>query len=327
MIYDDKINEFLNGKALVALSFIAMVITAAMAAVSGEFPSPDGGNGIFFKMSQVFAQLPILSLVTNIAAVTLIGALLLVLNKVFLFVRSVTHIMVSAFFILTMANPLLSCVYSAGTGLALILVLGTFLLFSSYQNKKAQRSIFLVFAIITTCAMYQWAYVLLLPAFFGGYCYMRAMNLKGVLASLLGIFVPFWIALGTGLVSPFDFKPLSIQAVWDALEIAQVRALLVSVAVVVLLSLVLTSLNLFKIFNYRLQLRVYNAFFMLVTFLTVIFMCVDYQDIQVLVPLLNVCLSVQIAHAFTINKASKRYIAMFVFIIWALVSYATILVL
>lgn len=325
MINDERINEFFNGKGFAVLSLVAMVLTAIPAALSGEFPAPDGGNGVFFKMGSMIMASPMLSLLTNVALVVLIAMLLLVLNKVFNFVRSVTYILVSALFVLTMANPLSGSVLNVGTGLALVLVLGTFVLFSSYQDKHAQRSIFLVFTIITVCAMFQWAFVMLLPAFFLGFLYMRAMNFKGVVAALLGMFVPFWILLGMGIVAPQDFNPLEIQAVWDALEISQLRALLINVGIVALMAMVITTLNLLKIFNYRLQLRVYNAFFMLVTILTIVTMCVDYQDIQIFVPLLNVCLAVQLAHAFTINRASKRYIAAVIFFVWAVVSYATIL--
>lgn len=325
MSYDDRINEFFNDKAFLVLSFVTMVLTALLAATSGEVPMPENGQGIFFVTSSSFLDSPVWSAVVNVMVIALIGGLMLVLNKVFNFVRSVTYILASSFFVLTMANPLSSSAFNTGTPLTMLLVLCTFALFSSYQDKRAQRGIFLTFTVITSCSMFQWAFLLLLPAFFLGYCYMRAMNFKGVIAALLGIFVPFWITLGLGIVKPYSFHAPNIEAVWDTLEITQVRALLISVALLALVSIVITVANLVKIFNYRLQLRVYNAFFMLVTIMTIVAMCVDYRDMQVYVPMLNLCLSVQIAHAFTIYKASKRYISVVILLLWAVVSYAAIL--
>ena len=78
-------------------------------------------------------------------------------------------------------------------------------------------------------------------------------------------------------------------------------------AIIALATLVLTVVNLFTIYNYRLQLRVYNAFFAMVTIIIILAMCIDYQDMATYVPILNLCLSVQVAHAFTVAPFTKRY--------------------
>ena len=55
-------------------------------------------------------------------------------------------------------------------------------------------------------------------------------------------------------------------------------------------------------FNYRLRLRVYNAFFVVSSLLTIAVMAVDNAHLPAYLPLLHVCLAIQVAHTFTIKK-------------------------
>ena len=80
-----------------------------------------------------------------------------------------------------------------------------------------------------------------------------------------------------------------------------------SIVGVALLTLVLTVVNLLTIFNYRLQTRVYNAFFTTLATLSVIMMVVDFNNILIYVPMLNMCLAIQVAHVFTISKFAKKH--------------------
>lgn len=325
MDFEEKLSEFFNGKLFMALAWIAMVVSAFIATTSGEMAPESDGQGIFFSISPHISGSPMLSLALNTAVVTAIGALLLMLNKVYNFVRSVTATLASSFFLLTMANPLTSYALNTGTAMALIVTLGAFYTFASYNNPRSQRSVFLTFSAVTFCTMFQWAFVLLLPAFFLGFCYMRIMNWRSFTAMLLGIIVPFWIVLGLGIASIYDFKPFVFTSAWDSLDSSQLHLLLVSIAVTVVATIAITVVNLYTIIGYRLQLRVYNVFFMLVAMFTIAAMVVDYRDMHVFLPMLNLSLAVQMAHAFTINKSSRRYIFMAVLLLWSIASFIGIL--
>ncbi len=325
MGFEEKLNDFLNGKRFLLLAWLAMFISAIVAAKSGEVVQQADGNGLFFDISSSYVGAPMLSMFINVALVTAIGVLMLMLNKVFSFVRSVTDTLASTFFLLTMANPLTNCAFNAGTALTLVLALGAFYAFSSYNDKHAQHSIFLTFFIITMCVMFQWAFVVLIPAFFIGFCYMRTMNWRSLVATLLGIFVPFWIVVGMGIASPADFKLPSTTASWAPLDKGQLNAMIVAVCVTAVATLTITTLNLYTIINYRLQLRVYNMFFMVASVLTIVAMLLNYHEIHIYMPILNLCLAVQLAHAFTTSKFTQRYVYILLLAVWALVSSAGIL--
>lgn len=318
---DAKIIEFLNARGFAIVCGVLLAVTAWIAVYTGQLPGIETTGGMFFDVKGAFIDNAFLSMAANVAGVILIGLLLQLLNKLYNFIKSLTFIGASSFFLLELGLPLTGSVLSTGTIMCLMLVLGSLLLLGIYENKNAQRPIFLMMCVLACFAMFNWAAVVLIIAFFLGFAYMRAMNWKSFLAALIGIVTPFWIVMGLGVVSPLDFKPIEINGVWNTLEIGQVRAMVAWVVFVVVLAVVLSVINLLHIYNYRLQLRVYNAFFLLVTVLAIAGICVDYRDMIIFIPMLNLCLAVQIAHAFTIGKFSKRYVFIFLLVVAALVSY------
>ena len=295
------------------LTGVLLAITAVMAA--GRIPLSDAGNGIFFEMPTVLVQPSLTSALINVCCLVGIGALMLLAGKLFSFVRSMTFIYVSAFFLLELAVPATSSVFNAGTALCLMLVLGVQALFASFEDLHSQGRIYLTMTILSAACLWQWAFVVLIPAFAIGFLYMRAMDLRGFLAMLLGLATPFWIVIGLGIVNPVtDFKPLEINAIWESLDMSQIRLLITWTVVVGLLAILLTIINLMTILNYRLQFRVYNAFFIIVTLLSVLAICIDYRDMLVFLPLLNLCLAIQIAHSFTLSNQPRRHYVMWVFV-------------
>ncbi|MBQ9219308.1 MAG: hypothetical protein IJ160_14200 [Muribaculaceae bacterium] len=313
MKIDERNIDWLNGRTFMTITGILLAIMAVLS--SGRVPVAEAGSGIFFEMPTVLVEPGLPSALINVACLVGIGALMLLINKVFSFVRSMTSIFVSAFFLLEFAVPATSSVFNTGTALCLILVLGVLALFASYEDLHSQGRIYLTMTILATACLWQWAFLILIPAFAIGFMYMRAMDFRGFLAMLLGLATPFWIVIGLGIVNPAtDFKPLAINAVWATLDLSQTRLLVGWAAVVAVLSLVLTVMNLSTILNYRLQFRVYNAFFIVVTLLSVLAMCIDYRDMLVFLPLLNLCLAIQLAHTFTLSTQPKRHYVMWAFV-------------
>ena len=324
---DERINELLNGRLMVYITGAVVAVSAFVAAHSGTLPLSDAGSGMFFNIKGTFIDNPTLSVLVNVVCVLAIGALLLLLDKTHTVVRGYTFITATMFFVLETACPLLTRSFNTGTAMCLTLIVGTIFLFSAYQNKRSQRTVFLVMAVLSLCVMFHWAFITLVPTFLLGFAYMRAMNFKGWLAAIIGLVTPFWIAMGLGLINLNDFHFIEAQPLWNTLETAQVGVLIAWLALLLVVAVVTTVTNMLTIYHYRLQLRVYNAFFMLVLLSTLIAMCIDYRNLYIFIPLLNLYLAVQLAHAFTISTLPKRHIVVLVLMGLALLSYVSTLML
>ena len=326
MIKEKELTNYLNGRGFAVLLGVILLIASAVAAIFGRYAEPVGGYGIFFPAFESMIANPIVSWAANIAAIGGICVVLLLLQKLYNFIRSYTSIFVSAFLILQLANPALCTRLYGGTMMCLIVIGLVAMMFSCYQDKDSQRSIFTAFCALTFCALFQYSFLFLLPVFFIGFIQMRAMNLRGAIAALLGIITPLWILVPTLIflgIMPADWSILKapqFMDLWSGSGAINWHELAILVATL-LLAIVLSAANLLHIINYNLQIRSYNGFFLVLTIATAVMMCIDLKNIAFYQPIVNMCIAIQVGHDFTINANKKRYIPMLILMALAATSY------
>ena len=306
----EHINEYFNGSGFMVLCAVLLVLVAFTSRAFGVQPSVIEGHGIFFSSKGLLIPDGTLSIAVNVLCLLLTGGILLAVNKVFTFVRSLTHLSASTFYLLAMANPSGLVAFNVGTLMCLLAVLTLPLLFAAYQDRHSQRKIFLVFVLVATGCMFHYGFLALIPAYLLGFLYMGVFNLKGLLAMLFGLVTPFWIVLGLGIVSPME----ALAPQWLLLERLPMTPLVILAASTAVLGIVLAAMNLHTILNYRMQPRVYNAFFIILLVLTVVALCLDHRDLAVYLTLLSLLVAVQVAQVHTLRTFPYRYIFLLLFI-------------
>lgn len=322
MVREDRINDFLNGRLFLLLVSVAYIIASLTEAASGRLPAPRVGNGMFFTMTGTLIENRLSSAIVNILCTLGTAALLLVFNHLYNFVRSFTFVFASMFVFMQMVNPFIGVQFNAGSALCLVLMGCVFVLFGSYQQKAtSQRNIFLVFSVLSFCCSLQYVFLFLIPVFFIGFIQMRSMNFRGFLAFLIGLVTPYWIMIGLGIVDFNNFKLPQMSNISDILESQQTWLLVGTTAFTAVLGIVLFIINMFSIFNYRLQIRVYNGFFILLTAMTILIMVADYKNFPIYLPILNLCVAIQIAHTFTISNHLRRYLFVVVLLVAGIASF------
>lgn len=307
----------MNSRQLTLLLAFLLPCTTYLAHLTGTVMNVDDGNGVFYSLSANWIDNPILSMCLNVTGILLIALLTVVLNRIFGFIRTVTFSYASMFLLLQLSNPFVCTRFYTGTAICLVMVIAMFVLFSTYQRKgMCQQNIFLIFALLAFCCMFQYAFLVLLIAFAIGFFQMQAVDVRGVLAMFLGMAMPFWIMIGLGITNPLTARLPSLETIWSSGAMPHARLVITSAAIVAVVAILLLTVNMFTILNYRLQIRVYNYFFIVLTVLSIIMMCIDYRNMMIYVPMLNWCLSIQIAHAFTINSSVlRRYIPVVLFLV------------
>lgn len=314
MFIEEYINKFLNGRQFLILAAILFVFSIILSSTLEEPTLQGYTSGVCFYSVAMLSLPSYLSKLFSVISIVGVCALLSFLNKAYSFIKDVTYVFASSFLLLNIANPEISTRLCDGSLLAVIVVLLTHILFSTYQSQYPQRRVFLISAILSTCCLFQYAFVYLIPVFFIGFLQMRAVNVRSVLAVLLGLITPFWIVLGTGIVELDEIQAPQLVNIWNNFDMEQSGYIVVILSVTVFLTLVLLFTNVLQIINYKMQVRAYNGFFLVLTIFTMIMMAVDYNNVMVYLPLLNLCLSIQIAHSFTIKKYLRRYIPYLLFV-------------
>ena len=324
MLAREHINEFFNGRAFMVLCAVALVVVTAVSLMMGIAPPPIEGKGVFFSLQGTLIDAGPMAAGLNVLCLLLTGAIMLALNKVFTFVRSLTHLFVSAFFLLQLAHPSGLVAFNAGTLLCLVASVTLMPLFASFQDSHAQRSIFLIFALIAAGTMFHYGFLVLIPAYLLGFANMRALGLRGCLAMLFGLITPFWIVLGLGLANPSD----AMLPQWSLLDMPQMNLQVALAVVTAMLGIVLAVMNLFTILNYRMQTRVYNIFLMIMLVMAILAACLDYHDLAVFLPLINLMVAIQVAQAYTLRTTFRyRYVLIILFTVACLGAAAAYLLL
>ena len=321
---EERINDVLNSRAFTAVMGVVFAMMAFLAFKSGTYSKlPSIGNGIFYSVGANWANATGTSFMVNLLGMLGVVVLSIMLNKMYSFIRTVTFIFGTMFMVLCLAFPIVCAQFNMGTLLCLVTILGQFVMFSTYQQKAVcQQRVFLVFAGLSFCTFFHYSFFVLVVAFIVGFIQMRGMNFRGVLAMLLGIATPYWILIGMGVINPATAMLPSFGWIWKVLPDGQVPLLITMSAIVGVLAVALVVVNMFTILNYRLQLRVYNSFYIVLTILAIIMMLADMGNMFIYIPLLNYCLAIQIAHTFTIKASfQRRYIVVLVIMIACLANY------
>ena len=257
----------------------------------------------------------------NFIGILGVALLLPLLNKDYSFVRSVTYVFSSTYMLMGIACPYMLVGLSDGVIMCLVTLFAAGLLFGIYQSRLPQRRVFLISVILSVCCMYNYTYVYLIPVFFVGFLQMRAMSIRSVLAMILGLITPFWIALGMGLIDFSDFQPPRWETMWSEVDWLQSGVVILTMATTAFFTIVLLVRNVLQIINYKMQIRAYNGFFLVLTVFTMFTMLVDYGNIFTYLPMLNLCFAIQMAHAFTIKKYLRRYLLYLLFVVLCIAIY------
>lgn len=307
MKWENRVNAFIGNRyCLLAMSVVSVIASLLffLFGIGGIV----GGKGICSIVPQQFLPEGMLSWALGLLTVFFAAFLLGLLNKRHTFVREYTQLHMSFFLFLTCTNPDFSGSFGMPVLSGAIVAIATLILFSGWQKGKQRSYVFSVSFVLSLCSIFDSSYLLYLAAFFLGFMQMRLMSLKGFLAMLIGVFTPYWIGWGFGLFSISDLSlpqySFSLEKYMEVLSPADVARVAISVAVGFSLGLS----NAFRIMSYRLQLRAYNGFLTVLLITSVIFMVIDIANFHAYLMVLNACISVQVAHFFSIRKFQRKYL-------------------
>lgn len=249
-----------------------------------------------------------LSLAINIVLMTAAAMLMILLNKRYNIIRSISSLYATMFIVMQASLPGLAGRFHDGTLLCVTTLFATFILFSTYGRHNETRSIFMVFFLLATGALTQYAYAFLIPIFLLGCVQMRTLTFRGLLAAGIGIFTPVWILWGFDVIRPDEIELPDFTSVFLALEHDDAIRILATVGFTALITIVAGVANFMKIYSYNSRARAFNGFFGILAITTIILLSVDFTNITVYISLLDCCAAFQVGHFFVINSHKRTYI-------------------
>ena len=298
--------DYFNNRGFFGLSLLVLVILAVIA--SGNFEVPQRGYGTLHNISTWISSNDTSCFVAVLCNIV-IGVLLITLNIMYRYIKTYNCFVFAAVFVLLQGvNPFLSTRFFVGTALCLVVVVSLLFLFDLYGKQQlASQGVFLVMALLSFFSIYHYVFLLLVPLFIVGFAYMRAINMRTVLAIIFGLATPYWIALGTGLESITSFQAPELSLVWSEAPTFAGKSWAVSVAIAITALTVLLTVGTFKtMLNYSVHVRAYNNFFVALSVFVLLLMIVDYNDFLFYIPLMNLCFAIQFGHWYVVTRHETR---------------------
>lgn len=306
------LSRFYSGNPPLPTTHIVLmaVIAAAMMAVSGlweVFPSPEGPMGICLPSPNLWNITPVIGWSVNTFLLLLCAGAWIFLNKEFTLVKGIDQLTLAAFLMFVGSNPVCTDSLTTGSILLTVTVLCMAILFGTAHERNCTHQIFAIFTFLSVGSMYQYAFVLMMPVFFAGALMMKAMRAKEVVAMLLGIVAPYWVAVGLGLVELTAFHLPEIHFGFDSVVPVPKRVVLwINIGLSGLLAALFSFSNSMVMFAGNKETRARNNVITMFNVATLLFIIFNPANMAAYLPVFYLAFAVQVGNLFAYHNLPWR---------------------
>lgn len=302
-----SITRFLHSSALLIITALLLIGAAYVAFSNAQFEFIDEDRGFVFSSPNLWISNSTIAFGVNTLATLLLAALMIIINRAFNLLRTTSLLDASLFLIMSMSTPVL-LTQLVGTPLSAILLICMILLCSSYSSPGDTRNVFAIFFILSAMTATQYCYALYIPVFMIGCAQMRILSGRTIVAGLLGMITPWWIALGSGLVQPSQIHIPEFESIFGDFDFSEQLPMFVSAGVTAVLLILGWVLNFPQMIAYNARMRAINGAMSVLSLVTLIAVCADFTNISAYVPTLCLCSAFQFGKLFTWKKYDRSYI-------------------
>lgn len=305
-----SLTRYIHSRAAAIMLMIVAVCTALLLPGNSASPSPTAGTGFAsFPSADHWLDPGTLSATLNILANIAIALMLLVINRTFRLMQSITWIFTGLFFFMQLAQPGALIHFYCGSFVALTVLSLTALLFSTFTSPRLTRTTFLIFLLLAIASFATFNLIFFIPVFLLGMLQMKTADLRNILAAAMGCITPLWILLGTGTLTIDDLQlPSDSIAVASTVNHTAYVATLSATAFTGALGIIFTFANFIKVMSYNSARRAFNGFMTLLFLATLILIVADLHSLTVYTPLLNAVVAYQAGHFFSSRRFKLSYI-------------------
>lgn len=284
------------------MMFVIAVVMAFMAYRTGHVNEIAGSRGTLFPSPNRWLPPGELSLGISLLLMALTAMSYIALNKVFNFMRAPSALAASLYIVMLSSLPIAAGQFYGGTLMCILMLGVTALLFSCYGDRMSTRRVFLIFTVLSLASLVQYAFMFYIPVAILGLAQMRVLNLRSVIAMLIGIACPVWILYGFGMMDLGDIGWPHFNSTLSQLGLPGMITIFAAVGITIIIGFAAMCANLMKILGYNAKYRAYNGFLTLLMISTMFFSIVDYVNLSVYFPLLCLTSASQAAHYFSIRQ-------------------------
>lgn len=204
-----------------------------------------------------------------------------------------------------------TAILSTSTLLLFCNALCLFIIISTYEETNATREFFIVATFPAIGSMFQYAFLTMIPIYIGGGLLMKSFRIREFIAFIFGLLAPFWIVLGTGIISPQDFRlPESFVFFNRQAVESDIFFTLLSAGTMALIGFILSLYNGVRLLSRNSRLRCMHLTFNLMGFVAVLAIIFDFRNFTAYTGTLALWVAVETAAVLQFYKVPRPRIAL-----------------
>lgn len=237
-------------------------------------------------------------------------------NKRFNYIPGAFPAMPLALLILLASNCISTSGLSTSTLLLFINAVSLYVIISTYEERNASREFFFIGTLPAIGAMFQYAFLIMVPVYIGGGLAMKSFKLREFIAFILGLITPYWIALGLGLVSPFAFRLPDTLVIFsqEAVE-SDIFLSMLSAGAMAFLGIILSLYNGVRLFSRNSRMRGLHLTFNLMGYVAVLATIFDFNNFMAYYGTLALWLAIETATLLHLYNIRNSYAALLLIMI------------
>lgn len=301
------LSRYFHSRSCTTLMFVIAVVMTCVAYSYGHVTEITGNRGMVFPSPNEWLPPCDLSLVISLVIMGVTAFGFIGLNKVYNFMRAPSALAATFYIVMLSSLPLAAGQFYGGSLMSLLLLGIIAIIFSCYDDRTATRKVFLIFFLLSFASMVQYAFMFYIPIMVAGLAQMRILNMRSIIAMLIGVICPVWILYAFGLMDFGDISWPRFTSTLSRLSVPGMITLFTAVGLTMILGFAAMCGCIMKMLGYNAKYRAYNGFLTLLMLSTMIFIIVDYANLSVYFPTLCLTSASQMAHYFSIrqNRASQ----------------------
>lgn len=300
-----------EGKPKLLIAAIALTAMTAAAIYTPASVQPE--------MPGVCFPAPTFHLDTRISAllgwltILCCGIALVFLNKQYIFLKTNDTLYSSFFLMACGTQPALSARFGIGSLMLILAVGGLWLLLSQRGRTPSPVAVYLLFAATSAGSAIAWEFAVTGLLFIPCAYFFGLLDLRGLIAILLGVITPYWMLIAFGVIDAADFNAIPVIApIWATEIYRQLFFSLLAYGITAIIALLCTLTGLLKIYSQNARLRASSYSFITLGVGAAIMVILNPTGSSSWGGMLNLCSAIMIAQLLSFNNGRGRNLVFYI---------------
>lgn len=294
-------NYYTAGPGSIVIASVAAAIMIAATVFFMPSLSPEKEVGICFSFSTHILP-PLIDCAINTFLLIVAVLLAFIFNKRHSFVKSTEALLPTTMTVLLAANPVNTSYLGTPVIMLIVNLICLDVMMRAYNSENATTTMFAVATYLSLGSMVQYAFLPLMIIYPLMAIIDKIFRIKELVAYIMGLIAPYWVAIGLGLISFSDFR---VPRFLESLPVADGNYLLmvfISLGTLALVELMMSLNNAMLIYAGNMKVRRFNNMINLLGFSCGLFMLADFDNFGAYASTFCFAGSVQISNFFAMRR-------------------------